>query len=380
MNNPTMLKPEYPSLARSKPVEVMQLLRSENVGPVTFFKLVSYFGSVEKALEGAPELSVKGGRKRPITIANAQQAKDELEKAEAFGAEIILYGSMLYPAMLHTIHDPPPLLMCLGHPGIWSRSYNIGMVGARNASANGCRFARQLAHDLGKLDVTVISGLARGIDTNAHTGALPHGTVGVIAGGIDSIYPPENAGLYEQMREQGAIISEQPFGSAPQQRNFPARNRIISGMSHGIVVVEASLKSGSLITAKQAADQNREVFAVPGSPMDPRNKGSNQLIRDGAHLLESASDVLPHMPRKLQGAFEAPAQDFVPTPIQPPSEPELVKARQTVLEKLGIEPVLVDELLTQCQLTPNVMLTVLLELELAGRLQRYPGNRVSVLL
>lgn len=369
---------EAPSLAQEKPESVLRLIRSENVGPVTFFKLVSYFGSVEKALEGAAEMSIRGGRKRPIKITAQAEAAKELETVEKFGAQVIPFGAKDYPELLQTIHDPPPLLMCLGNPHIWQRGRNIGIVGARNASANGCRFAGQMATQLGQKGVTIISGLARGLDAAAHQGSLATGTVGVIAGGIDTVYPPENEKLYAQIREQGAIISEQPFASAPQPRNFPARNRIISGMSHGIVVVEASLKSGSLITARLAAEQGRDVFAVPGSPLDPRNKGSNQLIRDGAILTEGAEDVMGNLSPGPAAASEPAGDRFTPAPIKPPSENELAQARMLIMEKLGPDPVLVDELLAQCQLTASVVFTVLLEMELAGRLHRYPGNRVSL--
>lgn len=378
MNAP-LFHSEYPPLLQEKTADVLRLIRSENVGPVTFFKLLSYFGSVAKALDAIPDMSVKGGRARPIKIAPLAAVKEEMERAAAFGAKIIPYGHPDYPKLLHTIHDAPPIIMALGSPAVWNRGVNVGIVGARNASANGCRFTHKIATDLGKADICVVSGLARGIDAAAHTGALATGTVGVIAGGIDTTYPPENKDLYAKLAEQGGIISEQPLGYAPQARSFPARNRIISGMSHGLVVVEASLKSGSLITAKQAVDQNREVFAVPGSPMDPRCKGTNQLLRDGAVVTESAEDVLEQLHSYRNTPLAEPqAQDFRPAAIKPPSESELAEARKILIQKLGHEPVLVDELLAQCQLTAGVVMTILLEMELAGRLNRHPGNRVSL--
>lgn len=369
---------EYPSLANEKIVDVLRLIRSENVGPVTFFKLVSYFGTVSKALDAIPDMSVKGGRAKPIGIATLQSVEQELEKTEKLGAKVIPYGSADYPRLLHTIHDAPPVIMALGHTSIWRRDLNVGIVGARNASANGCRFANLLATGLGKHDACVISGLARGIDAAAHIGALATGTVGVIAGGIDTVYPPENKDLYAKIIEQGAIITEQPIGFAPQSRSFPARNRIISGMSNGIVVVEASLKSGSLITARVAGEQNRDVFAVPGSPMDPRCTGTNQLLREGAVLTESADDVIVHLRSGRMLFSDTFSDNYRSQPIAKPSENELAKARQSIIEKLGPNPVLVDEIIIQCQLTANVVLTILLELELAGRLQRHPGNRVSL--
>lgn len=372
---------EYTSLADAPLIDVLRLIRSENVGPVTFFKLVDYFGSVGRALEKIPEMSVKGGRAKPITVASTASAKRELEQAEALGAKVIAYGSPDYPKLLHTLHDAPPLLMALGSPQVWKRDLNIGIVGARNASANGCRFANLLAQGLGKQGVCVISGLARGIDASAHVGALATGTVGVIAGGIDTVYPPENKDLYAKIIDQGAIISEQPIGFAPQSRSFPARNRIISGMSNGVAVVEASLKSGSLLTARDAADQGRDVFAVPGSPLDPRCNGTNQLLREGAVLTESAEDIINHYQHVRPALFsDASFPDYRPQAVSVPSEKELAQARDAVLQKLGPNPVLVDELIVQCLLTANVVLTVLLELELAGRLTRHPGNRVSLLI
>lgn len=369
----------YPSLANERLVDVLRLIRSENVGPVTFFKLFSHFGSVQAALAAIPEMSVRGGRKKPIQIAAKRDAEEEIEKAEHHGAKLIMYGSAAYPQMLHTIHDPPPVIMALGNPHLWQRGLNVGIVGARNASANGCRFTAKLSADLGEEDVTVVSGLARGIDAAAHQGAMATGTVGVIAGGIDTVYPPENAALYDRMRTEGAILTEQPFGTAPQPRNFPARNRIISGMSHGVVVVEASLNSGSLITAHVAAAQGRDVFAVPGSPMDPRCKGTNQLLREGAIVTEDAQHVLQHLQQYRGKALHEPlTPDFSPS-SGTPTEKELEEARKLIVQKLGHDPVLVDELLAQCQLTTGAVITVLLELELAGRLSRHPGNRVSLL-
>ncbi len=370
---------EYPSLAQEDVLDVMRLIRSENVGPVTFFKLVSYFGSVKAALDGIPDMAKRGGRKRPIKIAHQGDAEKELEALEKFGARCIRYGEAHYPKLLHTIHDPPPLLFALGNPHIWNDYLNVGLVGARNASANGCRFAMKISQELGKERFTIISGLARGIDGAAHQGAMATGTVGVIAGGIDTLYPPEHTDLYAQMREEGAIITEQPFGSQPQARHFPARNRIISGMSHGIVVVEASLKSGSLITARMALEQNREVFSVPGSPLDPRCKGTNQLIREGAVVTESAEDIMRHLKRLTNIPFSEPDNlQYQPPASALPDENTLESARKLITEKLGPEAVLVDELIAQCQLKANVVMTVLLEMELAGRVQRHPGNRVSL--
>jgi DNA processing protein len=261
------------------------------------------------------------------------------------------------------------------------RERMIAVVGARNASASGSRFARQIAADLGGEGFVIASGLARGIDASAHEGALPHGTVAVVAGGLDVTYPPENAVLHERIVETGAVIGEQPFGMVPQGRHFPRRNRIIAGVALGVVVVEAAPRSGSLITARLAVEQGREVFAVPGSPLDPRCRGTNNLIRQGAVLTEGAHDVIS----ALEGVLARPLDegkplDFAASAAPPVDEAELEAARQAVHEKLGPTPVVVDEIIRQCQVSAAVALTVLLELELAGRLERHPGNQVSLRL
>jgi DNA processing protein len=254
----------------------------------------------------------------------------------------------------------------------------IGVVGARNASANGVRFARQIAADLGAADYVVASGFARGIDTAAHGGALDSGTVAVMAGGVDIVFPPENKAFYADIAARGVAVSERPPGHAPRAKDFPRRNRIISGLSVGVVVVEAAMKSGSLTTARMALEQGREVFAVPGSPLDPRCRGTNDLIRQGATLTESADDVLRELGQSAPRRLAEPAPiALVPQPASDDSE--LARARILVAEKLGPNPVAVDEIIRQCHLSPAMVLNVLLELELAGRLARQPGNQVYLL-
>ncbi len=298
---------------------------------------------------------------------------------EKFGAKMILYGASDYPTWLMGIPDAPPVLTVSGHPHLWKKDA-IAMVGARNASATGCQFAQRLARELGDAGLTVVSGLARGIDAFVHKGSLSSGTVGVIAGGIDNIYPPENAILFQQMRETGAVISEQPFGLLPFSAAFPGRNRIIAGMTLGTVVVEASPKSGSLITARFANEFGRDVFAVPGSPLDARSKGCNQLIRQGATMVENVSDILEGIAR-FRGAMEEVAPPaYVEEPEAAPKESELDTARVKILEKLGITPVSVDELVEQCNTSASVALTILLELELAGRVKRSSGNKVALVV
>jgi DNA processing protein len=270
------------------------------------------------------------------------------------------------------------MISVLGHLSLLKRDM-VAVVGARNASALGIKFATRLAADLGEAGLVVASGLARGIDHAAHRGALESGTIAVIAGGIDIVYPPEHQGLYDELRAKGALISEMPYGMAPLSRHFPRRNRLISGMARGVVVIEAAERSGSLITANYALEQGREVFAVPGSPLDPRAKGANRLIREGATLTEGAGDVLAVLRPMLGHVFrEPPEREMAPVPAdQPEMEREADRVRALVEEKLGPAPVEIDELIRQCGAPPAAVLTVLLELELAGRVQRQPGNRVS---
>ncbi len=368
-----------PSLAKDSLESVLRLIRTPGIGPVTFFALVRRFGSTSAALEALPELATRGGRKHPLIAATIQQAHAEIEATEKFGARLLMYGQPDYPTMLLNIPDAPPIIAVSGNAKLWDRDA-IALVGARNASAHGCQFASALAQKLGAKNFTIISGLARGIDAYAHKGALPTGTIGVIAGGIDTVYPPENEKLYAQMREGGAIISEQPFGQLPFAGSFPGRNRIIAGLSLGTVVVEAAPRSGSLITARFASDYGREVFAVPGSPMDPRSKGCNQLLREGATMVESTDDIVQALNpfRKKLYAQEAPAIYQQAEKNLPPNDADMQASRQQLLEKLGTTAVSVDELIEQCETSAQGVLTILLELELAGKLKRSAGNKVSL--
>ncbi len=357
----------------------LRLSRSENVGPVTFFQLLSHFGSAEEALRALPQLARRGGRRRSLGVFPRAEAEGEIEACAALGARFVALGEADYPPALAALADPPPLIAVRGH-GHLLRKHMIAIVGARNSSASGNRFARQLATDLGGEGFVIVSGLARGIDASAHQGALPTGTMAVVAGGIDVVYPTENAKLFERILESGVLIGEQPLGTEPLGRHFPRRNRIISGVSLGVVVVEAAPRSGSLITARLAAEQGREVFAVPGSPLDPRCRGTNDLIRQGAVLTEGAADVL----FALEGILRRPLDErrepevYEAEPLAPANEATLDSARESVLERLGPTPVEVDEIIRQCQVTAPVVLTVLLELELAGRLDRHPGNKFSI--
>lgn len=367
-----------PTLSAMPLKDVLRLIRSQNVGPVTFFHLIRRFGNAAEALEHLPELARRGGGKAPSIPYATADAESEIAAVEQFGARMVRYGEPDYPPLLLHIPDPPPVITVRGNAQAWGGRPCLGVVGARNASAGGTALAQRLARELSKAGLTIVSGLARGIDSFAHRGAMPD-TVAVIAGGIDNIYPPENAKLTAEIASGGAIISEQPFGTLPFAGSFPGRNRIIAGMSLGTLVVEATQKSGSLITARFAADFGREIFAVPGSPLDPRSGGPNALIRQGAHLVETAADVLEALPSFAPKLMEnTPADAYFAGPVPEFSEAEMAKAQAILLEKLGITPIFVDELLVQCQLTGGLLFTVLMELELAGRIQRLPGNKICL--
>ncbi len=371
------MDPKRTPLTDEERLDWLRLIRSENIGPRTFFRLLGHFGSVAAAIDGVPELARRGGRKKAIRLAPREIAETEIEAIERAGARPIAWCEPDYPEFLAAIPDPPPVITMAGKLDVLHRP-SVAMVGARNASAAGRRFARQLAADLGAAGFSVVSGLARGIDTAAHDGSLATGTVAVMAGGLDTVYPPENAALFDDIRSRGAAVSEQPPGTVPTAGHFPPRNRLISGLALGVVVVEAAPRSGSLITARMALEQGREVFAVPGSPLDPRARGPNELIRGGATLIQSAGDVIeslkgPLAPRKpRRTAFEF---DDETAPVADDSE--LAEARAIIEEQLGATPVTVDELVRECQLSAKVVLTVLLEFELAGRVERQSGNRVS---
>lgn len=349
----------------------LRLLRSANIGPVTYRQLLARFGTAEAALEALPMLAARGGGRAP-RIADVGEVRREIATVERLGARYLFLGATDYPALLAETDSAPPALIVRGRADLLAGTC-VAMVGARNASAAACRFARQLALGLADAGATVVSGLARGIDTAAHVGSLP-GTVGVIASGIDIGFPPENRELQERVASEGLLVAEQPPGTEPLARFFPSRNRIIAGLSLGTVVVEAAPKSGSLITARLAAEAGREVMAVPGSPLDPRAQGCNLLIREGATLVQSVDDILEAIRPIDARAVRAPAMGWDGPPPEDASDTE----RRTVEELLGPVPVPVDELIRQAGLAPAIVQTVLLELELAGRLERHAGGKVSL--
>ena len=350
----------------------LRLIRSANIGPITYFQLLRRFGSPAAALAAIPDLARRGGGKPP-QLARLEDIAKEIAAVERLGARYLFVGQGLYPALLAEIETAPPALIVRGNLGLLERPA-VALVGARNASAAAVRFARSISHGLDEAGAVVVSGLARGIDTAAHEGALAGGTIGVIASGIDIAYPPENASLQEEVATQGLLVSEQPPGRIAQSRHFPWRNRIIAGMSLGTVVIEAAPKSGSLITARLANEAGREVMAVPGSPLDPRAQGCNQLIRDGATLVQSVADILESIRPFSAQKLRAPEIGFRP---EPTADDPTAGQRESVRGLLSFTPVAVDEIIRQSGLHPSIVQTVLLELEMAGRLERHAGGRVS---
>lgn len=356
-----------PRLAR------LRLIRTPTIGPVTYRQLLARFGSAERAIEALPDLAARGGGKPP-RIADAATVEREIARVEKLGARYLFIDDADYPPLLAELDNAPAVMTIRGDSALFAHT-SVAMVGARNASAAACRFARGLAVELGREGVVIVSGLARGLDTAAHQGSLATGTIGVIASGIDIAFPPENRALQEQVAEQGLLIAEQPPGSEPLARNFPHRNRVIAGLATGTVVVEAAPRSGSLITARLAAEAGRDVMAVPGSPLEPRAQGCNLLIREGAALVQSAADILetirPIDPRMVR----APASPFDGRPGGEPDDAE----RRALIGLLGPVPVAIDELIRQSDLPPATVALVLLELELAGRIERHAGGRVSLI-
>jgi DNA processing protein len=347
----------------------VRLIATEGIGPVTFRQLLDRHGSAGAALDSVP---------KSRTAPTADTVERAIVAAEREGIRVIPSCEPDYPALLTEISDAPPVLWVKGDAAAWHRPC-VAVVGARNASLNGRKFAKKLATDLAEAGYCVVSGLARGIDGAAHEGALAQGTtVAVLAGGVDVVYPPEHRALYQKILKSGAAVSEMMPGAEPVAPNFPRRNRIISGLSRAVIVVEATLKSGSLITARLALDQGREVFAVPGSPLDPRSEGPNSLIRDGAALVRSADDILDVLgrpegpPPKLNQNVSDESQEAENYIDLDPDD-----LRALIRRALGPTPIEVDELVRQCQVSAPILTTLLLEMELEGEVERLPGNRVS---
>lgn len=358
----------------------LRLIRSDNVGPATFRDLINHFGSAEAAINMLPELSARGGSTRPIRIATIDEAQRELDSIRKFGAELVGIGEPDYPSALRQIDGAPPMLTMKGNLDVVQLP-SIGIVGSRNASISGAKFASMVAYECGRAGYTIVSGLARGIDAAAHRASIDTGTIAAMAGGIDQPYPPENVPLLDEIcNGNGLAISEMPFGWEPRARDFPRRNRLIAGIALGLVVIEAAERSGSLITARRAADFGRLVFAVPGSPLDPRCHGTNGLLKSGAIVTTEAKDVLEALaPLSRIDLFstpeveEPPHEREVPMTL-PPSEDE----RMRIIESLGPTPVEIDDVIRHTGLATSKVYLILLELDLAGRLHRHAGGLVSL--
>ncbi len=362
----------------------LRLARSQNVGPVAFQRLLARCGSAAAALEAAPRLAARGGRR--ISLAPRGAAEAELEAGAKLGAKPLALGGPDYPPLLAQIPDPPPFLWLLGRPELLSRRA-LAVVGTRNASALGMRFTQGLSRALSEAGFVIVSGMAEGIDRAAHAGGLEGGTVAVLGGGPDDVYPHRNADVYAKLIEQGAVLSEAPPGFRARAQDFPRRNRIVSGICLGAIVTEAAERSGSLITARLAAEQGREVMAAPGAPLDGRAAGCNLLIREGATLIRHAADVIEAL-EGIGGAVEPPPaplsfpESFGAAAESPPEDaaeaPEAEDARSALLRLLGPVPVEMDEIRRRTGLPPGVLALAALELELAGRLRRSAGDRVAL--
>jgi DNA processing protein len=363
-------------LTDSQRLDWLRLIRSENIGPRTFRALINHCGGARAALDALPGLARRGGAQAPGRIYSTEEAERELNLAHRMGARFIALGEPDYPARLRMIDDAPPVLAVRGNAQILLEPM-MAIVGSRNASAAGAKFASQIARELGEAGFATVSGLARGIDAAVHRASLGIGTIAVLAGGQDRIYPPEHVELLSQILDRGAAISEMPFGWEPRARDFPRRNRLISGLALGVVVIEAARRSGSLITARMANEQGREVFAVPGSPLDPRCEGTNGLLKQGATLVTETQDIIASLGPILGRTLDWPAEEPQREPISGADEPA-ADERRRVVNLLGPTPVDIDELIRQSGARAAVVRTVLLELEIAGKLKRQAGGRVAL--
>ncbi|MCT4655366.1 MAG: DNA-processing protein DprA [Cohaesibacter sp.] len=364
----------------------LRLIRCENVGPATFRELFNHFGSAEKALEALPSLSARGGAKKKIHIASLEDTQKEWEQIHKAGVRLVALGEPDYPHDLAFTHAPPPLLSIAGE-GKWARKTIVSIVGSRNCSASGIKLTQTLAAEMGQHGLVVASGLARGIDTAAHKASLATGTIAVVAGGLDRLYPKENIPLAHQIAQNGMVISEMPFHWQARARDFPRRNRIISGISAGTLVIEAAKRSGSLITARYALEQGREVFAIPGSPLDPRSGGTNHLIKQGATLVTDIDDILEalahRLPRISEPAFPLIQQqgDNAKSFKEDTAQAEQIQesGRKELISSLSPTPIAIDELVRQSSMPLSQVQMILLELDLAGRLERHGNQAVSLI-
>ena len=372
----------------------LRLARSRNVGPRTYFHLLNRFGSAERALDAMPDLAARGGTAN-YEVCPVELAAAEMAAGERTGAVLLQSGDPDYPPMLAAIDPAPPVLWVMGDVAIFQKRA-IAIVGARNASALGGRTARRLARELAATGRIIVSGLARGIDTAAHEASLGTGTIAVLPGGLDEIYPPENVALAERIAKDGALVSEVPFGTMPTSRHFPRRNRLISGLAEGVVLVEAAARSGSLITARFALEQGREAMACPGAPEDPRAAGCNQMIREGGALVRHAGDIEEALAAPQARGFAEGGEsyhfdadlfgeesmrddyDALADFDEDGRDTDEVLAEQ-ILELLGPTPVEVDEVARLCGASPGELSLAILELDLAGRIEILPGGMIAAL-
>jgi DNA processing protein len=355
----------------------LRLIRSQNVGPRTFRALINHYGGARSALAALPSLARRGGADAAMKICSLAEAEREMAAANKLGVDFVALGEVAYPARLQMIDDAPPLIAVRGHAAVLTQPM-VAVVGSRNASGAGLKFTQQIARELGEAGIAVTSGLARGIDAAAHHASLATGTVAVLAGGHDRIYPSEHTALLEALLPSGAAISEMPFGWEPRARDFPRRNRLISGLSLGVVIVEAAKRSGSLITARFALEQGREVFAVPGSPLDPRAEGTNGLIKQGATPVTETADIISVL-RPIVEQKELPAREPQSTSPEGGTAAEPAPdERARIVGLLGPAPIQIDDLIRLSKSSPAVVRMVLLELDIAGRLERHGGGLVSL--
>ena len=367
-------------------IDCLRLARADGVGPITYRRLLRRYGSAAAAIDALPGLARAGGRAASPAVPGADDARREIERLDRMGGRFLFIDQPGYPALLAQLDDAPPALALLGDPeALDGRA--VAVVGSRNASANGQRLAESIGEGLARAGVTVVSGLARGIDAAAHKGALAGGrTVAAVAGGVDVPYPEEHADLQRRIAQVGAVLAEAPLGTQPLARHFPRRNRIIAGLSQAVVVIEAALRSGSLITARIALEADREIMAVPGSPLDPRCRSSNDLMRQGARMVETAEDVLEQLseraPRVLFpiGSGSGLAQDADGFDAGPAADEGMEQVREVVAGLLGPSPTSVDDLVRGCQLSAAAVLAALLDLEVAGRVMALPGNRFALVI
>jgi len=367
-------------LSNTERLDWLQLIRTPTIGPVNFHRLIARFNTAGAALAALPDLARNAGRANTLRAADRNEAQEELKNADRCGARLIASCEPDYPSALRPLADCPPVIYLRGHAALFEKTA-VAVIGARNASGIGLKLARNFASDLGAAGIVVSSGLARGIDGAAHAASLNTGAIAVVAGGVDVIYPPEHEDLTRRLAKQGAILSERPMGHKPTARDFPRRNRLISGVSRGVVIIEAADRSGTIHTARYANEQGREVFVVPGSPLDPRYGGSNNLLRDGAILVRDAEDIIEELAAQNRSVKEGKQSLFDWADAEISTEPDetMVKAARTqVLELLSFTPLHRDEILREAMLPAGLIADALIDLVLGGEAMEHEGGRFSL--